>query len=377
MTFTLTPSQTEALNAVQEAIRDNERLFILWYGGVRAGKSFGAVNALIEHCLSREYSQYIVGGYVMRSVVNNIIPYFKQILDDKGVDYKVIQGGANPRIEVGTNTILLFGGDNYLRAKGLQGLTAAGLLLDEFENLDYDFVKQAEARISAAGALRIYTSNKGQPYSWAKREYYDRAVAGEISAMLIDTEPIENTFVKQDYWDEKREDFTGVTAKRFLENDFALPFTPLYNPYTIYTEQVNEHAFSVIYSLGNTHYELPVDVNKDGEFIMCELAELPIVPNEMCKMLIGDTYLVNAEAARLGRELINGGKNVRGYFTDGRGRTEMCQRAFASGKVKVWEAATRTMEAIHRYHTIGFIEDTLIIPIEAAVEYLARTHRWI
>ena len=371
-----TPSQQKAIDLVSDYGADNRRLFILWYGGIRAGKTYGMVRAGIEHSLTRENSNYIVAGYVLRSLLNNVSPYFSEICKEMDLKFKLVSGGVNPRIEIGTNKFLFYGGDRAGRSNNVQGATAVGLLIDEFELLDRDFVKQCEARISKAGALRIYTSNKGQPYSWAKKEYFDRANSGEIDAIVIDSNPDENTFVKEDFWDEKNSEFDEYYRTRFIENKFALLMEPLYTPKRQELDASFVLDMSTIYSYGKDHFTIPIYKSIRDKFLIGEIQhkEFPISVHEIPQIGL---VLVNSTASRLAKELIKKRFTVRGYndlFHPH--KAEICQRAFGFNRVGVLEDAKETIEHLDRYAIPGMTENPAVSAIESTVEYLARVHRW-
>jgi len=371
-----TPSQQKALDLVAQYGINSERLFILWYGGIRAGKTYGMVRAGIEHSLTQENKNYILGGFVLRSIINNVTPYFKEICESLDLKYKLVSGGINPRIEIGSNTFLFYGGDRSSRASNIQGATAIGLLIDEFELLDRNFVKQCEARISNSGALRIYTSNKGQPYSWAKREYYDRAQNGEIDAIVIDSNPEENTFVEQEFWDEKITEYDEYHRKRFIDNEFSLVLEPLYTPERVMLDGETLVPLKTIYSYGRNHFVIPFYKPKDGPYIIGEI-EHQDVPIDISNLERHGTTLVNSSANVLGRELIKNRFTVRGYldvFLPH--KAELCQRAFGHGRVAVLGDAKETIEHIEQYSIPGMTDNPAISVIESTIEYLARTNRW-
>ena len=373
----LTKSQSEVMDLISKYGEDNTRLFILWYGGIRAGKTYGMVRAGVEHSLSRENVNYIVGGFTLRSIINNIAPYFKEICADLGLKYKLVSGGINPRVDVGSNSFLFYGGDRLGRDQNVQGATASGLLIDEFELLNREFVKQCEGRISQAGALRIYTSNKGQPYSWAKREYYDRVIEGELDAILIDSNPDENNFIDGEFLDEKIAEYDDYHRRRFIENEFTLKLEPLYSPDMIECIDNYEVNLTILYSYGRHHFTIPMLKETDGEIWVIGDIEYLDSPVDAKVLSRYGTILVNSTASRLGRELITKRYNIRGYsdmFMPH--KVELSQRAFGYGKVKVFEGAKNTVEAIDTYAFPSVNETPEITAIESGIEYLARMYRW-
>lgn len=373
--ITLTESQDKALNLVVIASNTNARLFILWYGGVRAGKTFGAVRAFIEHSLTRTNANYIIAGYVLRSIINNVVPYFRTICDEMDLEYNVVEGGVNPRVEIGTNRFLFYGGDKTGTSKKSQGLTADGLLADEYELLNRDFLKQCEARISKDAALRIYTSNKGQKYSWAKKEYYDRLVAGYIDGVIIDSNPEENTFINDDFWDEKEREFEGNYKERFLRNRFTLDSPSLYDVSYIDFDDDMKLTILGVYSYGNDHFTIPFYLF-DRSFVLGEIEEYkaPI------KLDIDNDHvllMINSSAPKLAREMVHNGYNVKGYLDMfAPTKVEMSQRAFANSKVAVLDNAEYTKEVIETYNTPG-VGNPAITLIDSVIEYLNRSEQWL
>ena len=370
-----TPSQKKALELVSEYGKINKRLFILWYGGIRAGKTYGMVRAGIEHSLTQENKNYIVAGYVLRSVLNNVTPYFTDICNELGLKFKLVAGGVNPRIEIGTNKFLIYGGDRFGRSNNVQGATAVGLLIDEFEILDRDFVKQCEGRISNEGALRIYTSNKGQPYSWAKKEYFDRAQNGEIDATVIDSNPSENTFVKDDFWEEKDTEYDSYYRSRFIDNEFTLQLAPIYKPERTQYKKSMKLELSTIYSYAKDHFSIPIYKTIGDSYVIGDIhhREYPIEINEIPQIGL---VLINSTAALLAREFIKKRFTVRGYLDAFEPRkTEICLRAFGFKNVKVLEDAKDTIEQLEKYSMVG-VENPAVNAIESTIEYLARVNMW-
>jgi len=374
----LTKSQSDVMDLIGKSTDKDSRLFILWYGGIRAGKTYGMVRAGIEHSLHRENVNYIVAGFTLRSILNNIVPYFKEIAKELELEYKSVEGGINPRFQLGSNAFLYYGGDRAGRDQNVQGATASGLLVDEFELLNRDFLKQCEGRISNRGALRIYTSNKGQPYSWAKKEYYDRVIEGELDAILIDSNPDENTFIDDEFIDEKVREYDEHHRRRFIDNEFSLQIEPLYTPEYIDIDADKFHTdLTILYSYARHHFTLPFVKETEGELYVIGEIEYLETPVDTKVLPRYSTILVNSYASVLGRELQKKRFRIRGYselFMPH--KAELCQRAFGYGRVKVLEGAKNTMEMIDKYAFAGLSETPEISAIESGIEYLTRMKRW-
>ena len=371
-----TPTQQQVMDLIDKSCVDKSRLFILWFGGIRAGKTYGMVRAAIKHAEYRENSNYIVGGFTLRSIINNLVPYFKEICHELEIDYKIVEGGINPRVEIGSNRFLFYGGDKSGRDKNVQGATAVGLIIDEFELLNHDFIKQCEGRISNDNALRIYTSNKGQPYSWAKKEYYDRVVKGEIEGVLIDSNPKENTFIKEDFWKEKESEYDDYYRRRFIENEFTLELEPVYDvEKTKLDVDKAMLELTAIYSYSKYHFSIPF--YKLGDVYIIGNVKGETSPVDISGLSPYGDVMVNSTASMLAREITQKRRNVRGYsdmFLPH--KYELAQRAFTSGNVMVDEDAGHTIEALDTYSFAGIGDNPEANVIESVIEYLARMKRW-
>lgn len=69
------------------------------------------------------------------------------------------------------NTYYLFGGENESSYKLIQGITLAGVLLDEVALMPRSFVEQACARCSVAGSKLWFNCNPAGPEHWFYKEW--------------------------------------------------------------------------------------------------------------------------------------------------------------------------------------------------------------
>jgi len=261
-----TPMQEKLYNVVDSHIEAGKRLLVLLYGSVRAGKTHGAAYAMVKHSKERSGMVYIIGAYTAKQVWTILAPRLQDAANEYGLDYSEHKSVANPHIIIGDNLFLVTGGKDDSRAKAIQGVTAAGLLLDEIPNLDRTFMHQCEARTSAKGALRIYTANKPSPYHWTTRYYYNRVMEREIRGVLIEAKTDENPFVDADYIDERLDEYDSATAASFMHNKFALP-PSLYPINAGRATKDDELLFTVYGSDGFKHTLLGVSRGVEGVII--------------------------------------------------------------------------------------------------------------
>ena len=364
-----TPDQMLALAEVEVATASGARLFQLLYGGVRAGKSTCGAFGIAIHSIGRVGCEYIVGAYTQRQAMAIFMPKFKMAAELLDIHYKASKSLSNPHIEFGANIISLFGGSDVGRDRNVQGLTIAGLLLDEIPLLNREFVHQNEARASEDGALRIYTANKVHPYHWTTKYYFNRAKAGTIKASLYDSDTSDNQHISQDYIDERINEYDDLHRTRFIDNEFALDASPLYEPQ--FDDAVGDDLISVIYGSGNTMYVLTAARAEYGICITEAVEYAASTP--ITELVLGATVLVNADRPMLAKALRRSGNVVRGYMGEYiPRRLEQSQRALAGGEMRISPGLDTLTEAIDEYNTGGMYRSDYIRCMEALGEYITR-----
>ena len=81
------------------------------------------------------------------------------------------------------NRFYFFGGRDESSAALIQGVTLAGVMLDEVALMPRSFVEQALARCSVAGSKLWFNCNPDNPYHWFYREWIKKA--DEKNALYI------------------------------------------------------------------------------------------------------------------------------------------------------------------------------------------------
>lgn len=372
-----TPSQERAIAYFDECVNVGKRPFILWYGGIRAGKTYGAADISMKQREIYPEKLFIVGGVTVRSIFTNMAPYFREIAEAQGLKYKESRGALFPRMEIGDTVFAIYGGEKEGSDKKVQGSTAAGLILDEYELLNRTFVKQCEMRVSVPGALRVYTSNKDNPYNWASREYYRKAQKGELDCLLLDVPTQDNQYLDTGFVDEKLRELDDDLKRRFIDNEFVLPYSPLYKPAMCEHEPGDAKPdVLVIYAYGVSCLDIPFYRLESGDWVIGD-SELYPAPLNAHDVRDAKTYLVNSTARRLAKDMQGLRKQVRGYSPEfNPHRLELCQRAFSSGSLALADDAETLHEHIEQYHTPGFYQQEYLTGLESGIEYVNRMARW-
>lgn len=144
-------------------------------GAVRSGKTVPTVDSFVMWSQATfQHQAFILASRTMGALKRNVLRPLFQMLTAKGVPYRYVRG-AEPFVQIGTNTYYCFGAHTEASQDVLQGLTAAGALLDEVALFPENFVEQALARCSVDGAKIFMTCNPEGPFHWLKVNYIDQA----------------------------------------------------------------------------------------------------------------------------------------------------------------------------------------------------------
>ena len=389
----LTAGQTQAYRAVTEAVAKQQRLLLWWSGGVRSGKSYGTTLCFLEHQRNRINALYLILAYTQSQALKIFGKYFQTIGEDMGFTVKVT-GGNQPSITVwpdgspykkgkeGGNVFMIKGADSTGRDRNIQGLTCDGLLADELPLLNREAVHQAEARVSATGGLRIYTSNKTSEYHWTVKYYINRIKEGSIQGKIIDSPISENPHIDQDYISERCSEYTGNTLTRFMENQFTLDGRAIYNVKIREDLSDNDLTGKLYFSIyGHPNgYEI-VKAYQVGQTIhLVDVWSLAVSENliRFLKEQAGgkkpSRVMVNRSQSVLARWLRALQWPVTGYFGPNDARVqELLLKATGEGLVSMDVRSMALIEAVRTHHKPGVYDFACIVAVEA-LGFLLRSH---
>ena len=106
-------------------------------------------------------------------------------------------------------------GVNDARAESkIRGMTLAGAYCDEVTLFTEEFFTMLLSRLSDDGAKLIGTTNPDNPHHWLMAKYLTRQ--DELSLMSMKFTIEDNTFLKQEYVDALKKEYTGVYYDRFI-----------------------------------------------------------------------------------------------------------------------------------------------------------------
>ena len=146
-------------------------------GAVRSGKTVSMTLGFVLWSMTRFRNQtFALCGHTVESLRRNVTRHLGQWLEGVFlVEEKRSENKLTIRCGDCSNTYYLFGGRDESSYALIQGITLAGVLMDEVALMPRSFVEQAVARCSVAGSKFWFNCNPGSPSHWFYREWIRRA----------------------------------------------------------------------------------------------------------------------------------------------------------------------------------------------------------
>jgi PBSX family phage terminase large subunit len=190
---------------------------IICDGSVRAGKTIAMLVSFILWAVETFVHQdkpvnLILAGRTMNALKRNVLEPLWKILAALGIAYRYDR--QQHSIEIGCVTIYCFGASTEASQDTLQGLTAAGALLDEAALLPENFVSQAIARCSEEESKIWMNCNPEGPYHFLKVDYIDKAKEKRILHLHFTMS--DNLTMSQKARDRYARTFSGLWYKRYI-----------------------------------------------------------------------------------------------------------------------------------------------------------------
>ena len=189
---------------------------ILCDGAVRSGKTVSITVGFFLWSMSRfDKEVFALGGKTIGALQRNILGNLPEWLGgvfrfrySKSENKLTVTGGGKQ------NVYYLFGGQDESAAALIQGMTLAGVLLDEAAILNRAFLEQACARCSVEGAKIWFSCNPQGPEHWFYKEWVCKAKEKRILRLhfTMGDNPGLGQAVKERY----ERLYTGVFYRRFV-----------------------------------------------------------------------------------------------------------------------------------------------------------------
>ena len=140
------------------------------------------------------------------------------------------------------NVFHLFGGRDEGSAAHIQGVTFAGVLLDEAALMPRSFVEQAIARCSVTGSRLFFNCNPDGPQHWFYKEWICRAE--ERNALYVHFRLEDNPGLEPDVVERYSRMFSGVFFQRFILGEWVAAQGRIYDFFgSEFVESVPEGEF--------------------------------------------------------------------------------------------------------------------------------------
>ena len=158
--------------------RYHEHEAIICDGAVRSGKTMALAMGFFlwaMSCFSNK--RFALCGRTVGSIRRNLLPEILPRLEKLGMRVRLHQTQNLLRVTFGKNenSFFLFGGKDEASAALIQGITLAGVLMDEVVLMPRSFVEQACARCSVEGSKIWFSCNPEGPQHWFYKEWVQKA----------------------------------------------------------------------------------------------------------------------------------------------------------------------------------------------------------
>ncbi len=148
---------------------DHEKEAIICDGAVRSGKTLAMGLSFFLWAMSCfDGQRFGVCGKTIASLRRNVLSEILPKLESMGATWKEkrTENVVNVTFMGHRNQFFVFGGRDESSASLIQGITFAGVLLDEVALMPRSFVEQACARCSVAGSRLWFNCNPAGPTHW-------------------------------------------------------------------------------------------------------------------------------------------------------------------------------------------------------------------
>ena len=195
---------------------------IICDGAVRSGKTVCmAVGFLLWSMSSFDGQKFAICGKTIESLRRNVI---LNLRDWAGDIFSIQEKRAENKLIVTsqghTNTYFLFGGRDESSYMLRQGMTLAGVLLDEVALMPRSFVEQALARCSVAGSKFWFNCNPEGPEHWFYKEWVLKCK--EHKALHLHFTMVDNPALPQEIRQRYERMYSGVFYRRYILGEWCV-----------------------------------------------------------------------------------------------------------------------------------------------------------
>ena len=200
-------------------------------GSVRSGKTVSMSISFVFWAMATFTDcNFALCGKTVRSCRRNVIkPLINMLKHRYDIKDKRSENLLTISKDGKSNTFYIFGGKDESSQDLIQGVTLAGVLLDEVALLPRSFVEQALARCSIEGARFWFNCNPDNPNHWFYREWVLKAPEKHALRLkfLMDDNLSLSDKVKQRYYSL----YQGTFYRRFILGEWVIAEGLVYQDY--------------------------------------------------------------------------------------------------------------------------------------------------
>lgn len=209
--------QRKVLNWWTDASPVNEADGIIADGAIRSGKTLSMSLSFVLWAMTRFNGEsFAMCGKTVGSFRRNVLFWLKLMLkgrgfqcEDKRSENLVVVSKGNAQ-----NYFYIFGGKDERSQDLIQGITLAGVFLDEVALMPESFVNQATGRCSVDDSKMWFNCNPEFPSHWFKVNWIDKAEEKNILYLHFTMD--DNLSLSEKVKERYRRMYTGVWYERFI-----------------------------------------------------------------------------------------------------------------------------------------------------------------
>lgn len=187
-------------------------------GAIRSGKTVSMALSFVLWAMESFNGQnFAMCGKTIGSFRRNVLAVLKQMLRSRGFRYVDHRGDnlLEVRRKGTVNFFYIFGGRDERSQDLIQGITLAGVLLDEVALMPESFVNQATGRCSVAGSKFWFNCNPENPGHWFKKGWIDERKNKRLLYLHFTMD--DNLSLTKDVKARYGSMYSGVFFKRFVK----------------------------------------------------------------------------------------------------------------------------------------------------------------
>lgn len=195
-------------------------------GSIRSGKTISMTDSFLLWSLTNfKGTDFIMSGKSVGALERNVLRPMFAMASAKGIPYDHVRS-PNHYVRMGDNYYYCFGGNDERSQDFVQGMTAAGMLLDEVALMPESFANQCIARCSLPQSKYWFNCNPENPMHFFKKEFIDKAE--QKRALRLHFNMNDNLSLSPEIKERYSRMYTGVFHKRYILGQWVIAEGAIY-----------------------------------------------------------------------------------------------------------------------------------------------------